>query len=122
MQEFILYQTEDGKSQIQLRADQGTIWLSQRLMSELFDVSQDNVGSHLKNIFEDEELSRDATTEESSVVQKEGKREVRRPLTLYNLEAILAVGYRVECSSVAGFFPAQSLRKDHSQVPLKVTR
>jgi hypothetical protein len=64
-------------------------------MSQLFDVSTDNVGLHLKNIFEDGELSREATTEESSVVQIEGGREVQRPVTLYNLDAILAVGYRV---------------------------
>ena len=64
-------------------------------MAQLFDVSTDNVGLHLKNIFEDGELSREATTEESSVVQTEGGREVQRPITLYNLDAILAVGYRV---------------------------
>ena len=92
---LILYETEDGESRIQLRAEQDTVWLTQREMAELFDVSQDNVGLHLKNIFQDQELSREATTEESSVVQKEGVREVRRPLTLYNLDAILAVGYRV---------------------------
>ncbi|WPJ95230.1 virulence RhuM family protein [Coraliomargarita algicola] len=92
---LILYTTEDGKSQIQLRADQDTVWLSQRQMAELFDVSTDNIGLHLKNIYADEELTLEATTEESSVVQKEGNREVKRPLTLYNLDAILAVGYRV---------------------------
>jgi hypothetical protein len=64
-------------------------------MAQLFDVSTDNVGLHLKNIFEDGELSREATAEESSVVQIEGSREVQRPVTLYNLDAILAVGYRV---------------------------
>ena len=92
---LILYTTEDGKSRIQLRAKDHTVWLSQREMAHLFDVSTDNVGLHLKNIYEDGELSRGATTEESSVVQTEGGREVRRPVTLYNLEAILAVGYRV---------------------------
>ena len=92
---FILYTTEDGKSQIQLQEENGTVWLSQRTIAELFNTSQDNVGLHLKNIYEDIELDREATTEESSVVQKEGSREVRRPLTLYNLDAILAVGYRV---------------------------
>ncbi len=95
MSEFILYTSEDGKSQIQLRAEQGTVWLSQRKMADLFAVSQDNIGLHLKNIFEEAELVREATTEESSVVQIEGNREVQRPLTLYNLDAILAVGYRV---------------------------
>ena len=95
MNDLILYTTEDGRSQIKLRAKSETVWLSQREMAELFDVSTDNVGLHLKNVFEDGELSREATTEESSVVQIEGDREVKRPVTLYNLDAILAVGYRV---------------------------
>jgi hypothetical protein len=95
MSDLILYTTEDGRSQIKLRAKSQTVWLSQREMAQLFDVTTDNVGLHLKNIFEDGELSREATTEESSVVQTEGGREVQRPVTLYNLDAILAVGYRV---------------------------
>lgn len=92
---LILYTTEDGKTRIQLRAKNDTVWLTQREMAELFAVSADNIGLHLKNLYEDEELSRSSTTEESSVVQTEGGREVRRPVTLYNLDAILAVGYRV---------------------------
>lgn len=95
MNDLILYTTEDGRTQIKLRAKDQTVWLSQREIGQLLDVSTDNVGLHLKNIFEDGELSREATTEESSVVQIEGSREVQRPVTLYNLDAILAVGYRV---------------------------
>ncbi|MFH1135457.1 MAG: virulence RhuM family protein [Pseudomonadota bacterium] len=95
MNDLILYTTEDGRSRIQLRADRRTVWLTQREMAELFDVSVDNIGLHLKNIYQDGELLREATAEESSVVQIEGAREVRRPVTLYNLDAILAVGYRV---------------------------
>ena len=95
MSELILYTTEDGRSQIKLRAKDQTVWLAQREMAQLFDVSTDNVGLHLKNIYEDGELSREATVEESSVVQAEGAREVQRPVTLCNLDAILAVGYRV---------------------------
>ena len=95
MSSLILYTTDDGKSQIQLRAKDQTVWLSQREMAELFDVTTDNVGLHLKNIYEDGELSREATAEESSVVQTEGTRQVQRPVTLYSLDAILAVGYRV---------------------------
>ena len=95
MNELILYTTEDGKSQIKLRAKDQTVWLSQREMAQLFDVSSDNVGLHLKNLYEDGELSQEATTEESSVVQTEGIREVQRTLTIHNLDAILAVGYRV---------------------------
>ncbi len=95
MSGLILYTSEDGKSRIQLRADGQTIWLTQAEMAELFDVTTDNIGLHLKNIFADKELEPERTTEDSSVVQREGAREVRRPVTLYNLDAILAVGYRV---------------------------
>ena len=93
--DIIVYETEDGRDTVQLRAVNATVWLSQRQISQLFGVSQDNVSLHLKNIYEDREMSREATTEESSVVQIEGGREVSRPLTLYNLDAILALGYRV---------------------------
>ena len=95
MNDLILYTTDDGRSQIKLRAKDQTVWLTQREMAELFDVSTDNVGLHLKNIFADGELIREATTEDSSVVQIEGSREVQRSVNLYNLDAILAVGYRV---------------------------
>jgi hypothetical protein len=95
MTDLIIYTTEDGQSQIKLRTKDQTVWLSQREMAELFDVSTDNVGLHLKNIDEDGEMTREATAEESSVVQTEGTRQVQRPVMLYNLDAILAVGYRV---------------------------
>jgi hypothetical protein len=95
MTDLILYTTEDGCSQIKLRRRDQTVWLTQREMAQLFDVSTDNVGLHLKNVFEDGELTRETTTEESSVVQIEGNREVQRPVMLYNLDANLAVVYRV---------------------------
>ncbi|EOA5676462.1 virulence RhuM family protein [Pseudomonas aeruginosa] len=95
MNAIIFYTNEDGRSQIKLRAKDRTVWLSQREMAELFDVSTDNVSLQLKNIFDDGELSREATTEDSSVVQTEGARQVQRKVTLYNLDATLAVGYRV---------------------------
>ncbi len=81
MTQLILYASEDGQSRVQLRAHRGTVWLSQRQMAELFDVSSDNIGLHLKNIYADGELQRGATAEESSVVQTEGGREVRRTIT-----------------------------------------
>jgi hypothetical protein len=93
--DIILYETEDGRETVRLRIVNETVWLSQRQMAELFNVSQDNISLHLKNIYGDGELREEATTEESSVVQIEGNREVRRPLKLYKLDAILAVGYRV---------------------------
>ncbi len=92
MNDLILYTTEDGRSQIKLRAKDQTVWLTQREMSQLFDVSTDNVGLHLKNIFEDGELEANSVTEESSVTAADGKNYLTK---LYNLDAILAVGYRV---------------------------
>ena len=95
MNDLILYTTEDGRSQIKLRADQQTVWLTQFDMAELFDAAKQNISLHLKNIFADGELNPAATVKESLTVQTEGSREVQRPVTLYNLDVILAVGYRV---------------------------
>jgi hypothetical protein len=95
MTDLILYTTEDGRSQIKLRAQEQTVWLTQLEMAELFDATKQNVSLHLKNIYEDGELDPAATVKESLTVQTEGMRQVQRPVTLYNLDAILAVGYRV---------------------------
>lgn len=95
MNDLILYTTEDGKSQIKLRAKDQTVWLTQLEMAELFDATKQNISLHLKNIFGDGELDMAATVKESLTVQTEGSRQVQRPVTLYNLDAILAVGYRV---------------------------
>ena len=92
MNNLILYITDDGRSQIKLRAKDQTVWLTQREMAHLFDVSTDNVGLHLKNIFADGELELNSVAEESSVTAADGKNYLTK---LYNLDAILAVGYRV---------------------------
>ncbi len=95
MNDIILYTSEDGKSRINLRADRQTVWLTQLEMADLFDATKQNISLQLKNIFGDGELDSDSvvkdsltTAEESSVVQIAGAREVQRPLTLYNLDAI----------------------------------
>jgi hypothetical protein len=95
MNDLILYTTEDGRSQIKLRAQEQTVWLTQLEMAELFDATKQNISLHLKNVFEDGELDPAATVKESLTVQTEGRRRVQRPVALYNLDAILAVGYRV---------------------------
>ncbi len=92
MNDLILYTTDDGRSQIKLRTKDQTVWLSQRDMAQLFDVSTDNVGLHLKNIFTEGELGEKSVTEESSVTAADGKNYLTK---LYSLDAILAVGYRV---------------------------
>lgn len=95
MNDLILYTTEDGRSQIKLRAQEQTVWLTQLEMAELFDATKQNISLHLKNVFGDGELDPAATVKESLTVQIEGSRKVQRPVILYNLDAILAVGYRV---------------------------
>lgn len=95
MSDLILYTTEDGRSQIKLRVQAQTVWLTQIEMAELFDATKQNISLHLKNLFADGELDEAATVKESLTVQKEGSRQVQRAVTLYNLDAILAVGYRV---------------------------
>ena len=95
MSDVILYTTEDGKTQIDLHLKDGTVWLSQQQIADLFQTSKQNVSKHIKAIYEDQELDERATVNQLLTVQKEGPREVSRTLTLYNLDVILAVGYRV---------------------------
>jgi len=89
---LILYTTEDGASRIQLRADGQTVWLTQLEMAKLFAATKQNISLHLKNLFEDRELDEDSVVKESLTTAADGKRYQTR---LYNLDAILAVGYRV---------------------------
>lgn len=110
--EIIIYEVEE--STVEVRLDHDTVWLTQRQMAELFDTSADNISLHLKNIFTDKELEKKATTEDFSAVQNEGKRQVRRTLTHYNLNAIISVGYRVNSKRGVRFRQwATSVLKDH---------
>ena len=95
MSEVLIYETESGQTQVNVRLDAETVWLTQRQMAELLDTSADNISLHLKNIFVDGELDEAATTEDFSAVQIEGARSVFRRLKHYNLDAIISVGYRV---------------------------
>lgn len=92
MNDLILYTTEDGRSQIKLRAQEQTVWLTQLEMAELFDATKQNISLHLKNLFGDGELDSDSVVKESLTTAADGKH--YRTL-LYNLDAILAIGYRV---------------------------
>lgn len=94
--EIILFQTEDGCSKIQVRFEDKNLWLTQAAMAELFQTTPQNITIHLKAIYAEGELSEVATCKESLQVREEGRRQVKRKLKHYNLEAILAVGYRVQ--------------------------
>ena len=92
---FLIYNTPDHDVSVSAIVKDDTVWLTQKAMAELFDCSSDNISLHLKNIFADGELAESATTEEFSVVQKEGSRDVKRATIFYSLDAIISVGYRV---------------------------
>jgi len=93
--EFLLYETEDGRTRVQCRFEDETIWLTQALMSELFQKDLRTINEHLVNVFEEGELTREATIRKFRIVRIEGTREVAREIEHYSLPAILAVGYRV---------------------------
>lgn len=93
--QFILYQLPDEEGKVQVVIKDETIWATQKAMAQLFDVNIPAISKHLKNIFDEGELSPDATVSKMEIVQMEGEREVKRETTFYSLDAIIAVGYRV---------------------------
>ena len=93
--QFILYQLPDEEGKVQVVIKGETIWATQKAMAQLFDVNIPAISKHLKNIFDEGELSPDATVSKMEIVQMEGEREVKRETTFYSLDAIIAVGYRV---------------------------
>ena len=95
-----IFETEDGRTRVEVRFDHENVWLTQKLMADLYECSADNISLHLKNIFADRELDESAVTEESSVAAADGKKYSTR---LYSLEAIIAVGYRVQSPRATQF-------------------
>jgi len=95
MSEIIIYKTQDNKTQISLKVEGDTVWLSQGQLAELFDTTKQNISLHIKNIFESSELDIKSTVKKYLTVQNEGNREISREIEYYNLDMILAIGYRV---------------------------
>lgn len=103
MSNIILYETPQGKISVSVRFEDETFWLTQKAMAELFGVESNTITYHLKEIYKTGELDEMATTRKIRVVQKEGNREVNRELDFYNLDAIIAVGYRVNSKQATQF-------------------
>lgn len=101
--EFLIFQIEGKEDGVQVVYHNESVWCTQKAMAQLFDCSTDNIGLHLKNIYETGELTQEATTENFSVVQNEGERQVNRKLKFYNLDAIISVGYRVNSTKATQF-------------------
>lgn len=93
--DIIIYNTEDGRAKIELQVENGTVWLSQNEIAELFQTTKQNISKHIKAIFEDNELDEISTVNYQLTVQNEGNRRIKRELAYYNLDMILAIGYRV---------------------------
>ena len=111
--ELILYQTEDGKIKIEVRLQDETVWLTQKLMAELFQTTPQNITIHLRNIFSEGELDETATCKDFLQVQIEGSRQVERKQLYYNLDAIISVGYRIKSHVATRFrqWATQRLRE-----------
>ncbi len=101
--EFLIFQIDGKEDGVQVVYHHESVWCTQKAMAQLFDCSSDNIGLHLKNIYETGELSQEATAENFSVVQTEGERQVNRKLKFYNLDAIISVGYRVNSTRATQF-------------------
>jgi len=108
--QLLIYQNEDWQIKIDVRLDWWTVWLSQKLMAELFDTTKQNISLHIQNIFEEGELSPKATVKEYLTVQKEWEREVSRKVDFYNLDVIISVWYRIK-SKVATRFRQRATQK-----------
>jgi hypothetical protein len=111
--EFLFYQTEDGRTRLQVQFQGETVWLSQAQIAELFQTTQQNISLHLQNVFEEGELTPTATHKEFLSVRREGNRDVQRRLDYYNLDAIISVGYRVKSRVATQFriWATQRLRE-----------
>jgi hypothetical protein len=94
--QIIICQTEDGQTKLDVRMDKGSIWLTQKMMAELFQTTIPNINLHLKNIFEEKELEENSTIKDFLIVQKEGNRKIERMQKFYNLDVIISVGYRIK--------------------------
>ena len=111
---IVIYQTEDGQTQIDVRLENETVWLTQAQMVELFQTTKQNVSLHIGNVFKEGELEREATVKEYLTVQKEGKRDVTRRVIYYNLDVIISVGYRVKSKRGTAFrIWARKVLKDY---------
>ena len=110
--QILLYQTEDGRQHIEVQLQDGTVWLSQKLMAELFQTTPQNINIHLKNIFSEGEISQESVIKESLITAPDGK---KYRTQFYRLEVIISIGYQVSCHRGTQFrqWATQQLKRVH---------
>lgn len=113
--EIILYTDENGKTNVSVRFADEDVWVTAVQLAEIYNTSRKNIGQHLENIYKDNELPREATIKKFFIVQKEGSREVKREIDHYNLDVIIAIGYRVQ-SDVAVRFRRWATQRLHEYI------
>ncbi len=131
---ILIFTSQSREEGIEVRYEDETIWLTQKLMAALFDVSLPTINEHLKNIFTSEEINHVATIRKFRIVQKEGKREISREIEFYNLDVIISVGYRVNSKRATQFrqwakrldlfleFADREILKDPGKITAKIAK
>ena len=112
--QIIIYKTEDGKTKVEVRFENETVWLTQIALAELFQTTKQNISQHVQNIFEEGELASNSTVKNFLTVQKEGTREISRSIEYYNLDLIISVGYRVKSAIATDYL--KKLRKRDTEL------
>ena len=103
MSEIEIYKTQEGKTEVQVRIEKETVWLSQKQIAQVFGIGVPAINKHIKNIVKEGELSPEATISKMEIVQKEGNRQIIREIEIYNLDFIISVGYRINSSRATQF-------------------
>lgn len=118
MSDIIIYNTPDNQTQVEVQFEGETVWATQRQMAEIFDTTPQNITLHLKKVYKDGEIEELSTCKEYLQVQIEGKRKVQRKQLVYNLDAILSVGYRVNSKRGTQFRIREQLDEDVFVLPV----
>lgn len=101
--EILLYTDETGKMNVNIRFAEEDVWVTQVQLAEIYATTRQNIGQHIENIYKDNELPREATIKKFFIVQTEGNRQVKREIDHYNLDVIIAIGYRVQSETATRF-------------------
>lgn len=113
---IVLYQDDDGKIKVSVRFSDEDVWITQVQLAEIYATSRQNIGQHIDNVYKDGELPKESTIKKFFIVQQEGNRQVRREIDHYNLDVIIAIGYRVQSKVATRFRQWATARQQSNTV------